>query len=113
MDAWAGARAVILVDAVLTGAAPGTVHRFDASEHALPALTGAASSHDLGLAEALELARALGSLPPQVIVLGIEGDDFGPGARVTAAVRAGIGEAVQRAAAEARALVAAGESAHA
>jgi hydrogenase maturation protease len=37
------------------------------------------STHRLGLAEALELARALGRLPSSIVVHGIEGARFGPG----------------------------------
>ena len=113
MDAWREAGAVILIDAVLTGAAPGTVARFDASAEPLPAIRRNASSHDLGLAEALELARALGSLPPRVVVLAIEGDDFTPGAPLSAAVRRGIELAVERAGTEARDLTGEEQSNHA
>ncbi|MHA7817616.1 MAG: hydrogenase maturation protease [Pseudohaliea sp.] len=113
MDAWRDAGAVILIDAVLTGAVPGTVARFDASAEPLPAIRRKASSHDLGLAEALELARALGSLPPRVVVLAIEGDDFTPGAPLSAAVRRGIELAVERAGSEARDLAGEEERDHA
>ncbi len=106
METWAGAEAVVLVDAVVTGAPPGSVHRFDASERPLPARLTATSSHDLGLAEALELSRALASLPPRVIVIGIEGDDFSAGSPLSPALRAAIGTATARAADEARALAA-------
>jgi len=104
MEAWAGAEAVVLVDAVVTGAPPGSVHRFDASERALPARLNGTSSHDLGLADALELSRALASLPRRVIVIGIEGDDFSAGAPLSPPLRAALETAAARAASEARAL---------
>lgn len=113
MAAWRGADAVVLIDAVRTGTAPGTVLRFDASDAPLPAASAATSSHGLGLATALELARALGALPPRVIVLGIEGDDFGAGAAPSRALRQGIAEAGARAAAEAAGLAAEQASDHA
>jgi len=73
IDAWAGAVHVIAVDAVVTETAPaGTIHYWDISQVALPALTQKHSSHALGLAEAAELARALNALPPIIEVLGIE-----------------------------------------
>ena len=72
LDAWDGLGSVVLVDAVRTGGEPGTVHHFDASTEPLPARTGSASTHGLGLAEALELGRALGRLPGRVVVVGIE-----------------------------------------
>jgi hydrogenase maturation protease len=98
IDVWAGKDAVWLVDAVSSGAAPGTVHRLDASAEPLPAALFRVSSHLVGLAEAIELARALDRLPVRVVVYGIEGARFEAGeglspevadavARVAAAVR--------------------------
>lgn len=74
-----GVAEVAIVDAVSSGAAPGAVHRFDASETAL-ALAAGASTHGLGLAEAIELGRALGRLPARVVVYGIEGQGYEAGA---------------------------------
>ena len=68
---------VTIVDAVSSGAPPGTVHEFEAGAEPLPArLFGTSSTHALGLAEAIELARSLGRLPARVRVLGIEGARF-------------------------------------
>ena len=79
-EALAGEPEVTVVDAVSSGAPPGTVHTFDASTEPLPArLFGASSTHALGLAEAVELARSLGRLPDRVVVYGIEGSSFGFG----------------------------------
>ena len=64
LDALWGAGAAWLVDACASGAPPGTVHRLDAAAGPLPREGFALSSHGLGLAEAVELARALGQLPP-------------------------------------------------
>jgi hydrogenase maturation protease len=90
LDAWDGAGAVWLVDAVSSGAEAGTVHRLDASEDALPATLFRASSHLLGLADAVELARALGRLPARVVVFGIEGGRFEAGEGLTPAVAAAV-----------------------
>jgi hydrogenase maturation protease len=76
IDAWHGAAAVVVVDAVEAGAKPGTLHRFDASEAELPARVFRSSTHVFGVGEAIELARALGKLPARVVVLGVEGSDF-------------------------------------
>jgi hydrogenase maturation protease len=92
VDAWEGADALWLVDAVSSGAAPGTVHRLDASEHELPAELFRASTHHLGLAEAVELARALGRLPVRTIFYGIEGASFDAGEGLTPEVEAAAGE---------------------
>jgi hydrogenase maturation protease len=82
VGALAGGDEVVLVDAVSSGAEPGTIFRFEAGEERLPApLFGASSTHALGLAEALELARSLGQLPRRVLVYGVEGErfDYGTG----------------------------------
>jgi hydrogenase maturation protease len=90
LDAFEGADALWVVDAVFSGAAPGTVHRLDAGARELPAELFRTSTHHLGLAEAVELARALGRLPPHVIVFGIEGASFEPGDSLTPAVEDGV-----------------------
>jgi hydrogenase maturation protease len=74
-----GVEEVMLVDAVSSGAPPGDVHRLDASAVALPFAAGA-STHGLGLAETIELGRALGRLPARLLVYGIEGRAFELGA---------------------------------
>ena len=86
LDAFEGADALWLVDAVSSGAAPGTVHRLDAGTQELPAELFRTSTHHLGLAEAVELGRVLGRLPAHVIVFGIEGASFDPGDSLTHAV---------------------------
>ena len=53
-----------------------------------PATFASASTHALGLAEAVELARALERLPPRLLVFGIEAASFETGAEPSAAVRA-------------------------
>ena len=64
LEAWAGADEVIVVDAVASGAPPGTVHRLDAARRAAArAALARGSTHAFGLAETIELARALGRLP--------------------------------------------------
>jgi hydrogenase maturation protease len=98
IDAWEGTDAVWLVDAVSSGAEPGTVHRYEASEHELPAALFDTSTHHMGLAEAVELARALGRLPETTIVYGIEGASFATGETLSPAVEsaaARVAEAVR------------------
>ena len=87
-----GAGRAVLVDATSSGAPPGTVRRFEAAEGPLPTSFARGSSHGLGVAEAVELARALGQLPPHLVIYGIEGEDFGLGEGLTPAVA----EAVER-----------------
>jgi len=79
--------ALVVVDAVQTGAKPGTVHLLD--EDDLPSVC-AASPHYVGLKEAIRVARAL-ELPAarKVIILAIEvSDTLSFGAEMLPAVRA-------------------------
>lgn len=80
IERFAGASEVWLVDAVLSGAPAGTVHRFDAGERPLPATTFHTSTHHISLADVIELARALHRLPERVLVFGIAGASFDTGA---------------------------------
>jgi hydrogenase maturation protease len=93
VEALDGADEVAIVDAVFSGAPPGTVHEFEAGTDPLPvALFGPSSTHALGLAEAIEIARSLGRLPARVRVLGIEGARFDYGRGLSPEVE----EAVER-----------------
>jgi hydrogenase maturation protease len=79
LDAWDGFARVIVVDAARSGSRPGTLMRFDAIAAPLPAGLARESTHGWGVAEAIELARALGRLPPSLVVYAIEGRGFEPG----------------------------------
>lgn len=96
MELWENRGLVIVIDAVSSGNPPGTVLRMDAGSTALPADYFAASTHLIGLPEAVELARSLGRLPEQLIVYGVEAVDFRPGAELSDAARKGIDEASRR-----------------
>jgi hydrogenase maturation protease len=93
LEAWQGESTVVLVDAMSSGAPAGTVRRLDASHGPLPAELFRGSTHDLGLPEAVELARTLGRLPPSLVVYGIEGEQFGLGTRLSYVVECAIREA--------------------
>lgn len=91
VEQWDGAAAVVLVDAVHSGAPAGTIHRLDASSEPLPAsLRSSASTHAVGLGEAIELARALDRLPSRVVVYGVEGLRFDAGSGLSREVQAVI-----------------------
>jgi hydrogenase maturation protease len=80
IDLFAAEPRLVLIDATRSDAAPGTVHRFDALCRPLPRPLFHNSTHEFGLAEAVEVARRLGQLPTHLIVFGIDGEDFGWGA---------------------------------
>jgi hydrogenase maturation protease len=96
IEAWSAARRVVVVDAVASGAAAGTLYRLDGVACDLPRQFFRYSSHLFGLAEAILTARALGRLPESLIVHGIEGGDYGFGEDLTPAVAAAAAAVVQR-----------------
>lgn len=87
MASWTGWRRVYIVDAAKSGAAPGTIHRIDASRRPVPANFLYYSTHRFGVAEAVETARALGLLPAELWLYCIEGEDFGAGEGLSDPVR--------------------------
>jgi hydrogenase maturation protease len=94
VEAWDGADLAVVVDAVRTGAPPGTVHRFDPARDGVPVPAGTGSSHALGASDAYHLGRALGRLPRRVVIVGVEVADVGPGAGLTPEVAAAVPAAV-------------------
>ncbi len=91
-----GVAAAYLIDACASSAPAGTVHRFDVGSGPLPLLSFAMSTHGLGLAEAVELGRALGQLPDRCVVYAVEVGSVGPGAAMSAAVVSAITEVEAR-----------------
>ncbi len=100
LDAWAGLDLVVIVDAVSSGVAAGTVHRVEAGEGPLPRDLRLASTHAFSVPDALELGRALGRAPRRVVVIGVEGKAFGMGDPVTPAVVAALDGVVEAVLAE-------------
>lgn len=94
LDAFEGADAVVLVDAVSSGSPPGTLHRLDATATELPQDLFRRSTHHLGVPEAVELGRALGRLPAHVVVVGIEGASWDAGDELSPPVAAAVDAAV-------------------
>jgi hydrogenase maturation protease len=91
LDLWNEASSVIIVDSASSGAAPGTIHRFDAIADPLP--TGVFSStHAFGVAEVVELGRALDRLPESLTVYAIEGARFEVGQDLSPEVEAAVAQ---------------------
>jgi len=88
ISAWEGCDRAIVVDATQSAATPGTIRRIAAHAGPLPASLSRSSSHLLGVADAIELARALGRLPARTIVYGIEGAAFATGTEISEPVAA-------------------------
>jgi hydrogenase maturation protease len=100
LDDFAERERVILVDAIRSGAPPGTVHRWSRDEAAgLPAGT-AISTHGFDVPSLLRLAVGLGRIPRDLTLFGIEALETGPGRTRTEPVRAAVAVVCDRIQAE-------------
>ncbi len=86
---------VVVVDAVGPRGEPGRVHVVHVGSAPLRGDSPVLGSHGLGVAEAVELARALDRLPRRLTVVGVEGVSFDLGAPLSEHVRARVDDAVQ------------------
>lgn len=90
LDLWDGAERAYLLDAMRSGAAPGTVLRWEGRGGTTLPASATTSTHGLSLAEAVGLGEALGRRPRTWIVFGIEAGSL--------ALGRGLSEPVARAA---------------
>jgi hydrogenase maturation protease len=107
LDLLAGMDAALLVDAVQAAAPAGTVIRVEPDE--LSSFTpDAQSAHGWGVAETLQLGRALDPALAHVRVtlIGIAGQDFGMGAALSPEVQKALAGVVERIEAEVQELLA-------
>ncbi len=87
-----GYRRAIIVDAAEMGLEAGAWRRFEAHEATLRAgdLSQMGTLHAAGLSEALKLGAALGVLPQEVVIFGVQPQRIGWEAGLSAAVRAAV-----------------------
>jgi hydrogenase maturation protease len=104
LETWKGAEAVILIDAVSSGAPPGTIHRLEPLLRPLPAAMLHHSTHAFGIPAAIELGGALKQLPARLVVFGIEGRNFQAGEELSPQVAEILPEVASRVLQEVRAL---------
>lgn len=88
-----GRRALIIVDAVKRGAAPGTIHRLTLTELREIPQARATSGHESNAGELLAAAQLLDELPDRLYIVGVEPE--------TIATGIGLSESVERALASA------------
>ncbi len=80
ISAWENFDDVIIVDAISDPTKPiGSVIQIDAALQELPADFKSSSTHTVGLATAVELARALGSMPKKLSIIGLVGSSYSYG----------------------------------
>lgn len=95
IERWAHFDSVILVDAAQSGSEPGGIHRFEVGESPLPANLFQYSTHAFGVAQAIELARAMHQLPRHLVVYGVEGKCFDEGTSLSPMVERAAKELVE------------------
>lgn len=100
MQAWRDADEVVVVDAVVTGAPAGTVSHWNALTDSLSSHWFGCSSHCLGVAAAVGMARNLGRLPRYLWIYGIEAKQFEPGIKPSPEVLRAVEDVAQEIAAE-------------
>jgi hydrogenase maturation protease len=105
LETWRGEDTVAVVDAASGAGEPGTVQRFEllngnpvrlnghpapGDSRLFPASFFRSSSHQVGVAEAVELGRMLGNMPRRLVIFAIEGADFTMGQGLTASVASAV-----------------------
>ena len=94
MSEWTGFDDVVLVDACRGAGPPGSVHRFGPDDVERVARLQHASTHSLGVAAAIGLARALGTIPKHLVIYAIEARHSSDGAGLSVEVDHAIHEVV-------------------
>ena len=74
---WEADQEVVVVDAMASGRAAGTIEVMDGLTDDVSVDRRPVSSHGIGLADAIGLARVLGRLPRELTVVLIEGAGYG------------------------------------
>lgn len=86
---------VLIIDAAQSDTTPGRCRSFDIGAMALPSDLADISSHGFGIPQAMELARALGTLPAHCRVYTIEGAIFEIGTPLSEPVQAAVKDVVE------------------
>lgn len=94
LDLFQNLETVLILDAAVGTGIPGTVQLHDVKLSPLKAGKAPTSSHGMGLAEAIELARVLTMLPSNAWVLTIEAQAFEHGEELTDAVASSLADAI-------------------
>jgi len=96
MESWQGFQNVIIVDAVSSGAIPGTIFRIDANKETVSIKFFHYSTHAFSVAEAVELARTMNVLPLKLVVYGIEGNNFSAGTAISLFVQQAVNKIIKQ-----------------
>ena len=99
LEAWSGARLAVVVDATRRdGGVAGTIERHCVTDGPLTGgwtSSGSASTHGLGIGEAIHLAQAMNEMPERLVVFAVEAADIGYGEHLSLPVSASLPELTQ------------------
>jgi hydrogenase maturation protease len=95
LDHLDGCCRLILVDACVTGLAPGSITRLEWPDARI-SCQHSRTTHDLSVADALHLASRLGRLPARVAIYGVEIDSWQPAAEMSQVVSHVLPELARR-----------------
>jgi hydrogenase maturation protease len=93
LDTWRDARLTVIVDAVVSGGVPGSIQRID-GKMGLPPSWHSASTHLIGVVEAIDLGGAVDMLPDELVVYGIEIGKVAPGVNLSPEVESAVDQVV-------------------
>ncbi len=85
LDTWRDARLTVIVDAMVSGGVPGSVHRIDGMA-GFPSSWRSASTHLIGVVEAIDLGSAVDMMPDELVVYGVEVGKVNPGVATSSEV---------------------------
>lgn len=95
IDLWHEADVAVLIDAVRNDPThPGKIHELIV-DRPVAGPAGTASSHGLGLGEAIDLAITLDRMPRRLVILAVEGADFTSGVGLTPEVATAVDRIVE------------------
>lgn len=100
LHAMAGRRKAVFVDCALMGEQPGTIRRFTPEQVRSHKVPSGLSLHEGDLLKVIELSRALGECPEEIVIFGIEPQRVEPGETLSPALAARLAEYADAVAAE-------------
>ncbi len=100
MAMWTPSDHVVIIDAVRSGSSPGRIHRLDAYKAPIPSEFFNYSTHAFSVAEAVEMSRALGTLPKRLVIYGIEGKSFAAGSELSKEVSSVLEQVIDQVSAD-------------
>lgn len=86
LELWKGRRLAVVIDAVRSSRAAGTIVRWEWGKGPPPPLGPTLSSHAVSLAHVVELGVAVGAMPERLVLFGVEAERFDLGGEMSRAV---------------------------